>query len=595
MKLRNQVSLARVIATCAASCMACVAPLAVRPPVAQAAGEAIHLRAGLPTPWVITEAPKKQVATSLEIRGELDGDGDGWGTVTLGEGPLEFNPFGDENRTSTKIAERRRVRLRRVTQQELDESKKELLSKLPPRRVPPEQRRLYEVVFEDAFPVQVFLVLSDGTHPHRLTIYDADQKVPGLRSSPTRILNLHGVPAVDMPVADTPFNNSLDLVTYAPISKGTGLRQISVRGKGNPRDSVRLHFDINTIGFNEFGDQTSTTLMGGGTVIESTLHQIDVTDPQKKLRRLFEIIPNRGDRTTKYFLVLSPTGGANRLLIKERGQLQHILPLQNSRRRLRMLARLEELSATEQQAMADLTETIDYGFDFQVESGAVVQLDVQTAGDSHHVDPMLKQLTNLRRISFSRTRLTAVGLPSLGSLAKLESIVFSGSSIDDNGLASVKDLAGLETLIFDGCQGITDRGVAHFEKLKNLRVLHICRDDTLHGENPSAEVITDVGMKHLAGLRRLEDLTLTGQTISDAGLRHLKALTNLKRLSLSGGDISDAGFEHLTGLVRLESLSVSETSLTPAGVEAFRSKMPSRLRELDVHGTWGFWHAQKAP
>ena len=571
MKLHKLVSLARVIATCAASCMACAAPLAVRPPVAQAAGEVIHLRAGLPTPWVITEAPKRQVATSLEIRGELDRDGDGRGTVTLGEGPLEFNPFGDENRTSTKTAELRRVRLRRVTQQELDESRKELFSKLPQRRVPPEQRRLYEVVFEDAFPVQVFLVLSDGTHPHRLTIYDADQKVPGVFSCPTRILNLHGVPAIDAPVADTPFH-WLDLVTYAPMSKGPGLSRINVRVNGNPESSGLLEFDINAICFNEFGDQTFTTamLVGGGIVY--TLHQIDVADPQKKLRRLFEIIPNRGDRTTKYFLVLSPTdGGAHRLLIKERGRLQHILPLRTRRRRLKLLARLEELSATEQQAMADLTEAIGYDFKFQVASGAVVQLDVRTAGDAHQVDPMLKQLTNLRRISFSGTRLTAAGLPSLGSLAKLESIVFSGSSIDDDGLASVKDLAGLETLIFDGCQGITDRGVAHFERLKNLRVLRICRDDTLHGQNPSAQVITDVGMKHLAGLRRLEELTLTGQKVSDAG------------------------FEHLTGLVRLERLSVSETSLTPAGIEAFRSKMPSRLRELDINGTWGFWHDQKAP
>lgn len=90
-------------------------------------------------------------------------------------------------------------------------------------------------------------------------------------------------------------------------------------------------------------------------------------------------------------------------------------------------------------------------------------------------------------------------------------------------------------------------GLARFHEIERLSI-------------PDAE-ITDAGLVHLRGLKRLRYLDLSGNQITDTGLVHLRGLTDLEYLNLSHTRITDAGFVHLAKLENLERL---DFGCTPA-------------------------------
>jgi hypothetical protein len=57
-------------------------------------------------------------------------------------------------------------------------------------------------------------------------------------------------------------------------------------------------------------------------------------------------------------------------------------------------------------------------------------------------------------------------------------------------------------------------------------------------------------------------------------MKHLAGLKGLKRLSLSGTKVTDAGLEQLTGLTNLELLSVDGCPVTPQGLASVKKALP---------------------
>ena len=528
----------------------------------QGSAEVLHLRTdGLPTPLVIVGDPLKRPVTSLEIRGEVAGDADGAGTITFDQSTLAFNEFGDATKAKPRTSEPIKVAFRRVKQGE-----------------PNEKRRLYELVFADgSFPKRMRLVLSDGTTgPHRMLIHGGEEPVAGREPRPAHVLDLQGLPEIKEPLPDGPLRTAFNLTTLSS-SHGRaegGLRRLAIRG--TPNGPVSLDLDPNHLMFNAFGDVVGSTLIGNSP-IKATLKRLEIPDPAKKGRLLFEVVTGGEALKAKYSLVLSPTErGPHRLLVREGDRLRHALPLHDPERRyhLALQRRLEETPAQERRAIADLRQRIGYGFRLKVESQSVVELAVHNGGDADRIDPLLKHLKNLRRLEFGGPQLSAAGLASLPELTKLEHLGFSSTHIDDRGLANLKDLPQLRGLSFYCCRGITDEGVAHLAGLKNLKSLQLYREDSLFKPDPKEKLVTDAGLENVKGLAELEYLNLMGQDITDTGLERLKGLTNLKKLYVSGDGITDAGLGHLKGLLHLERLHLFQTRVTPAGKAALRADLP---------------------
>jgi len=194
----------------------------------------------------------------------------------------------------------------------------------------------------------------------------------------------------------------------------------------------------------------------------------------------------------------------------------------------------------------------------------------------------LRRLTTVEQLCLRHTPLGQAGWdrltqplpdPQLGKAPALSGLrflaVFGGAD-----LASISRLTQLETLVIE----TTDAELRHVESLTNLRELIL--QPELVGV-PSSPV-SDAGLRHLAGLVRLERLTLPRSgNIRGPGLVHLAGLTRLEGLELSYSAIDDASLVHLGRLTSLRKLNLSYPSapdkITGAGLVHL-----GRLTRLEV-------------
>ncbi len=179
------------------------------------------------------------------------------------------------------------------------------------------------------------------------------------------------------------------------------------------------------------------------------------------------------------------------------------------------------------------------------------------------------------------------------------------SHLDDDGLRQVGRLTGLRNLNLIPT-AITDAGVEHLAGLKKLQVI---RFDGLiergHGSGIGdgalrvlAQMpdlrratlrrmikITDAGLAELASLKHLASLDIAGTSITDAGLASLKQLPALAHLHLGefdqGTAITDAGLNNIGELTNLTHLDLSGSFLTDAGLAHL--KKLSRLTTLTIN------------
>lgn len=184
----------------------------------------------------------------------------------------------------------------------------------------------------------------------------------------------------------------------------------------------------------------------------------------------------------------------------------------------------------------------------------------------------LAGLTELHTLSLRKTKINGSGLNALSSVKGLEKLdlagtrltdlelrnlaVFSALKYLDIGATAVRSLSGLEQL-----ENLEDLRVGGNEldynafnvigKLKNLRRLLISSPKPLEFTN----------FQRLAGLSRLEDVSLPSQAFSGDSLKGLCFLDGIKNLSLDNAGINDSALANLSNLRSLESLVISGTDL----------------------------------
>jgi hypothetical protein len=189
------------------------------------------------------------------------------------------------------------------------------------------------------------------------------------------------------------------------------------------------------------------------------------------------------------------------------------------------------------------------------------------------------------------------GLPQFELYPKVEGI----TEADSRHLVEIKKLGGEAQFVqrwakFLGLFGGLDlfhyelRGaefdddvLARFVKLYGDRVWGLCLVETS---------VTDAGLRHLAGLPHINNLTLgsahprPGATaapnrITDAGLVHLKGLTSLQNLQLGGLPITDAGLDAIKDLPKLGELYLERTRVQGLGLGRLKSLPMLAVVHLD--------------
>lgn len=90
------------------------------------------------------------------------------------------------------------------------------------------------------------------------------------------------------------------------------------------------------------------------------------------------------------------------------------------------------------------------------------------------------------------------------------------------------------------------------------------------------------GLKHIAGLTKLEGLDLTLTPVTDEHLVHLAGLTELKSLGLASSQCNGTGFQRLHALKKLTNVNMHFTPANDAGLAAV-AEMPNLERLWVVH------------
>ncbi|HKB01807.1 MAG TPA: hypothetical protein VKD90_06285, partial [Gemmataceae bacterium] len=166
----------------------------------------------------------------------------------------------------------------------------------------------------------------------------------------------------------------------------------------------------------------------------------------------------------------------------------------------------------------------------------------------------LARLTRLERLTLAGQPMTDAGLAHLTGLAALKSADFGGTKVSGTGLTHLQISVWLQTVHLGAPTDVGVAALAHFR--------HLTRVDLGDGRN-----VTDVGLKHLAGLAHLETLIAHNTRLTDDGLKALAGLNRLRGLGADGTNLTDAGLDHLKGFPHLASLGVGATAVTDAGLK----------------------------
>ena len=149
-----------------------------------------------------------------------------------------------------------------------------------------------------------------------------------------------------------------------------------------------------------------------------------------------------------------------------------------------------------------------------LQDGVVSPEFIWTGGDDGLVQ--VSRLAELESLSIESAIQSASALRCLQKMRSLRNLTFTGTlRIDDDSLREVARCKGLRQLHLDLVK-VSDKGIAHFRRLRSLTVLDAFCD------------VTDEGMPALCGLRRLRGLGLAGPRISDVGVESLRRLHRLE-------------------------------------------------------------------
>jgi len=209
-----------------------------------------------------------------------------------------------------------------------------------------------------------------------------------------------------------------------------------------------------------------------------------------------------------------------------------------------------------------------------VPPGNQVWLDVSARG-AQDLSP-LADLTpgSIQVASFFWTQVRGYQLEPLERLRGLRDLSFFETDTNDDDLALISGyLPDLERLDLSGT-AVTDDGLKHVAGLRKLRELAL-RDTDIDGP----------GLVHLEALPRLSGLNLGLTMVGDESAEILSRMTGLRELLLFHAEMSDAGVAKIEALKELRTLSLEECGDGITDVSMVAVSRMLRLQHLDLMGT----------
>ncbi len=189
--------------------------------------------------------------------------------------------------------------------------------------------------------------------------------------------------------------------------------------------------------------------------------------------------------------------------------------------------------------------------------------------DNHVVEVNMVYHETAEKLRYDNSMIDSdEALRSVSSFPRLKRLFLTKGQATDDGLRTLTGLSDLEVLFVWDASRITDAGISHLVGLKKLRELGF-----------SNAKLSDDAVAVFSRLPAIKELSLQGNSFSDDGLKHLAGLKQLRTLwvGMNRKPITDAGAKHLAGLAALEQLDLQGAKLSDMGVAALKN-----LKELRV-------------
>jgi hypothetical protein len=195
------------------------------------------------------------------------------------------------------------------------------------------------------------------------------------------------------------------------------------------------------------------------------------------------------------------------------------------------------------------------------------------------MDAIVGQLINLSHLKALTlgTGLTDEGLTQLKNMLSLQELTIGPSHITGKGIAALSELSSLKALCLHQMKLTSEDEWAAFGKLSSLQCLTL-----MHIRSE----VTDAHIAHLSGLQSLRDLSIdaviirdqnaiASLDITDKGLTHLAKLKSLENLRLTGAKITDEGLQQLSEIPTLRWLDLQGCKVTEQGLQRLKKKLPA--------------------
>tara|TARA_R110002095_G_scaffold138534_2_gene120391 strand:- start:50289 stop:51200 length:912 start_codon:yes stop_codon:yes gene_type:complete len=152
----------------------------------------------------------------------------------------------------------------------------------------------------------------------------------------------------------------------------------------------------------------------------------------------------------------------------------------------------------------------------------------------------------------------------LGKFRSLRTINIGHSDASASGVKNLINLELAEELYLNDGKNLSDEAILHLASLKHLLFLKL-----------SGTSITDEALLHLGVLQGLRDLYLDScPNLTGGGLAHLKALPNLHILSLVETPLTNDAIPHLQKMKNLRILNLTRTKLTADAISRLQAALP---------------------
>jgi hypothetical protein len=234
----------------------------------------------------------------------------------------------------------------------------------------------------------------------------------------------------------------------------------------------------------------------------------------------------------------------------------------------------------------------------------VVDAEIRDVENEQDLPP-IKDLPRLRYLTVYR--LPDVGWADIHRLSQLQSLNCECDRITDANLEQISHLVTLRKLVLDMYSKeatITDSQLKYLDNLTVLEELEIYSRGTdaelerlsKAATSPSMFFIrtgggklriTDAGLSHLQRLKNLESLSLDGEQLTEVGIANLSGLPRLSALELSA-KINDAGFQVLRKMTQLEFLELHAHSSSEPAVKELKNALPT-LNMITSDSEIGFY------